>query len=103
MSYLLQLLLSIFLAAPLILGTLPQLLQPLGFLLGKVDLITQLLLQMDLFHLHCAVLLLGLVQPGGDAGSWRRPGKGASQYATRCGIKEENEGSGTENIFSLFC
>ena len=74
-SYLLQLLLGIFLAAPLILRSLPQLLQPLGFLLGKVDLIAQLLLQVHLFHLHCAVLLLGFVQPADNAGSWRRPGK----------------------------
>lgn len=75
-SYLLQLLLSIFLATPLIFSALPQLLQSLGFLLGNVDLISKLLLQMDLFHLHCAVLLLGLVQPEGRWGSWRRPGKG---------------------------
>lgn len=64
-SYLLQFLLSIFLATPLIFSALPQLLQSLGFLLGNVDLISQLLLQMDLLHLHCAVLFLGLVQPGG--------------------------------------
>lgn len=61
--YLLQLFLSVFLAAPLILSALPQLLQSLSFLLSKVDLIAQLLLQMDLLYFHCAVLLLGLVQP----------------------------------------
>lgn len=67
-SYLLQLFLGIFLAAPLILSTLPQLLQPLSFLLGNIDLITQLLLQMDLLYFHCAVLLLGLMEPGGWVG-----------------------------------
>lgn len=60
---LLQLLLGVLLATQLVLGALAQLPQPLGLLLGRADLVPQLLLQVHLLHLHGAVLLLGNLQP----------------------------------------
>ena len=64
-QYLVQLLLCILLAAQLVLGALPQPLEPLCLLFGRVDLVPQLLLQVHLLHLHRAVLLLCNLQPGG--------------------------------------
>ena len=61
--YLFQLLLSVFLPAPLVPRALSKLSEPLSFLLGRVDLAPQLLLHFDLLHLDAALLLLSFLQP----------------------------------------
>lgn len=68
-SYLIQLFFSVFLATQFVLRALPQLPQAVGFLLCCVDLIPQLLLQVHLLHFHCAVLLLGDLQPENNEGN----------------------------------
>ena len=60
--YLLQFLLSVFLPAQFVLGALTQFSEPVCLLLGDADLILQFLLQVHLFHLHRAMLLLSLLQ-----------------------------------------
>lgn len=64
--YLLQLLLGVFLPASLVLSSLPELAEPLSFLLGRVDLAAELLLHLHLLHPDVVLLLLGLLQSEGN-------------------------------------
>lgn len=62
-SHLVKFLLGILLSAQLIFGSLPEPLQPLRLLFGSIDLVSELLLQVHLLHLHRAMLFLSDLQP----------------------------------------
>ena len=72
--YLVQLLLSVLLAAQLILCARTQVPQSVGLLLCHVDLVPQLLLQRHLLHLHRAMLLLSDLKPLHERGVRRGVG-----------------------------